>query len=227
MEGQAKIMWDFLETAFRTGTLDELLKLVQVATGKGFEDLSQSFANVEDVFMDMEDTSSFEENFGKIYEIMEALTDDEVIEGLGILLSLLNPLISTVMEKTGKDTLLSAEMQEELKEKSQKIIKALKALGSLGSKMVIANLGNKSPKELGQNLGKAINSLTSFTNGIYAEDSGAVSDFMTGVFDVVDGDAMREMAETLTDGFLDQRPPLLKWTAATAVKRAKKRLLNK
>ncbi len=227
MEGHAKIMWDFLETAFRTGTLDELLKLVQVLAGKEFEDLSQSFANVEDVFMEMEDTSSLEENLGKMFEIMQVLTDDEVIEGLGLLLFLVNPLIASVMEKTGKSTLLSPKMQEETKEKSQKIIKTLVALGSIGTKMAMANLGNKSSKELGQNLGKTINTLTAFTNGIYAEDSGAVSDFMAGVFDEVDGDAMGEMAQTLTDGFLDQRPPLLKWTAATAVKRAKKRLLNK
>ena len=34
MEGQEKIIWDFSETAFRTGTLDKILDLIEVLTGK-------------------------------------------------------------------------------------------------------------------------------------------------------------------------------------------------
>lgn len=227
MEEQTKIMWDFMEAAFRTGALDEILQLVNVVSGKNFEDMSQGFADLEDIFMEMEDTSSLEENFGTFYQVLKELTNDDVLEGIGILLSFVNPWIESLVQKGGGDSPLSSEKQEELRTKFIKSVKSIFTLGSLGSKMYFASIEKKSPNQFGQEIGKALNSFTAFGNDVIAKDTDVVSDFMAGVFGTVDKKGIGKMADSLTGGILDQRPPLFKWAAATAVKRAKKRLLNK
>ncbi len=227
MEGQSKILWDFLETAYRTGTLDESLTLIQSLTGEEEQDMSQQYADLEEWFLERNDFTSVDEAFEKIYMLIQGLTDDDTMEGIGILLSFVSPLIRTAVEKTEFDIALSAESQVDLKEKVVKVLNALKTMGSLGAKMYLASLGDKPAHQIGLSVGKSLNSLSDFINTVHTEDANAIPDFMSGVFNSMNGDAVGKMAETLTNGFLDQNPPLLKWTAATAVKRTKKRLLNR
>ncbi len=227
MEGQTLILWNFVETAFRTGTLDEFLNLTQVLTGEEDEDMSQKFADLEEWFMEKDDLTFIDEIFEVIYPLLQELTDDEAVEGIGIIVSLVAPILKSVMEKNGIDSALSPDLQADVKEKARKVLKTLKTIGAIGVKMYMASLKDKSAHQIGFNLGKSLNSVTRLINGIYDEDSDVVSDFMSGLFSSTDGEALGKVVETFTDGFLDQRPPLFKWTAATAVKRTKKRLLNR
>ena len=227
MEGQTLILWNFLETAFRTGTLDACLNLVQVLSGEEDEDMSKKFADLEEWFMEQDDLARVDEAFDIIYPLMKELTNDDTVEGIGILVSLLVPLIESVIKKNGIDSALSFSVQKEVKEKARKVLNTLKTIGAVGAKIYLASLKTKSSHQAGFNLGKSINSVSRLINDMVAENPDIVSDFMSGLFSSTDGEALRNMADSLTDSFLDQKPPLFKWTAATAAKRAKKRLVNR
>ncbi len=227
MDEQAKIVWDFLETAFRTGTLDKVLDLVGIMAGKDLEDMSEAFNSLEDIFLEMEDASVMEEKFDMVYQVLEALTDDEVMDGLGTLISLLTPLLRLVKMQAGDDDLLTPEKQAEIKAKAANLFKALKTAGLTGARLYLTGLDGKSVREYGQGMGKTLNMLLSAGDDLVSDQSGGASDFMAGLFDTMDGQAVRRMTDTMTDGFLDQRPPIIRWTAATAVRVAKKRLLNR
>lgn len=223
MEGQTKIIWDFTETAFRTGALDRILDLVQVLTGNSTQTLYDGLAALEDVFIEMEDTAPMEERLGRIYETLQALTDDDILDGIGTLLSVLTPAIS-MLAAQADGTPMTPEKQTEIKKKAGNVLKALGALGDIGLTAYLAGPGNKPAREHGRAVGKAVNTMTAIGNGLISKDPGGASEFMAGLFDTVDGQAMRQMTDTITDGFLDQRPPILRWMASALVTRAKKRL---
>ena len=223
MEGQTKIVWDFAETAFRTGALDRILDLVQVLTGNSTQTLYEGLADLEDVFIEMEDTAPMEERLGSIYDTLQALTDDDILDGIGTLLSVLTPAIS-MLAAQADGTPMTPEKQTEIKKKAGNVLKALGALGGIGMTAYLAGPGNKPAREHGRAVGKAVNTMTAIGNGLVSKDPGGASEFMAGLFDTVDGLAMRQMTDTITDGFLDQRPPILRWMASALVTRAKKRL---
>jgi|GEM_PF-2497070 len=227
MEGQTKVLWDFLETAYKTGMLDEVLRLSTTLTDKKYEDQALMYADLEDSITEMEDFSTVDDTLEKIYGIMPDITDEEVLEGITILLTLLNPFITAVMEKADRDTENVTAMRMDLVENLRKVGKALKAFISIGSKFLVPVLDGKSANKYGHDLGKAMNGTTTLVNGIHANDSEAVSEFMCGVFDEVDSEEMNKMLDILTSAFLDRKPPLFKWMAAMMFKRTKKRILNK
>ncbi len=227
MHGQTQIMWDFLETAFRTGMLDELFSLINALSGEEEQDMSQKFADLEEWFLDRDDFTSVDRTFETLYAVMQELTDADTMEGMAILLSFLSPLIKHMMEKVDIDHAMSSEMQSHLEEKTVKVLKALRTIISIGTKQYIASLGEKPAHQMGFSLGKSLNFISGFINTLQVQDANAVPDFMSGVFSSIDGNAVGKMTEILSDSFLDQKPPLFRWTAATAAKRAKKRLLNR
>jgi len=223
MDEQTKIIWDFSETAFRTGTLDRILDLVQVLTGNNTQTLYDALADLEDVFIEMADTAPMEERLGRIYETLQALTDDDILDGIGTLLSFLTPAIS-MLAAQADGAPMTPEKQAEIKKKAANVLKALGAIGGIGLTAYLAGPGKKPARERGQAVGKAMNTMTAIGNGLISKDPGGVSEFMAGLFDTVDGQAMRQMTDTMTDGFLDQRPPLLRWMASAVFNRTKKRL---
>lgn len=227
MEGQTKILWDFLNAAYRTGTLDEFLNLAQVAAGKSKENQAQLFADLEDAITELDDFSGVDRTLEEGYRQMALMTDDEILEGLGVLISLITPLVDSAMESAGRDPELLMEKRDKLIENLPKAGKALFALIALNSGPIIGALGDRSPDQYGRDLGKALNAMAAFINNINETDPEAISDFMSGAFNAVDGEEVAKMADTLSQAFLDQRPPLIKWSAATMAKRAKKRVLNK
>ena len=226
MEGQTKIIWDFSQAAFRTGALDRILDLVQVLTGNSTQTLYDGLADLEDVFIEMEDTAPMEERLGRIYDTLQVLTDDDILDGIGTLLSVLTPAIS-VLAAQADGAPMTPKKQAEIKKKAANVLKALGALGGIGFNAYLAGPGSKPAREHGEAVGKAVNTMTAIGNGVISKDPGSVSEFMAGLFDTVDGQAMGRMTDTLADGFLDQRPPILRWMASALVTRAKKRLFTK
>ena len=226
MEGQTKIIWDFSQAAFRTGALDRILDLIQVLTRNNTQTLYEALADLEDVFIEMEDTAPMEERLGRVYDTLQALTDDDILDGIGTLLSVLTPAIR-MLAAQADGVPMTTEKQAEIRKKAGNVLKALGALGGIGLNAYLAGPGNKPAREHGQAVGKAVNTMTAIGNGIVSRDPGSVSEFMAGLFDTVDGQAMGRMSDTLTDGILDQRPPILKWMASALVSRAKRRLFTK
>ncbi|OGP57004.1 MAG: hypothetical protein A2V67_00405 [Deltaproteobacteria bacterium RBG_13_61_14] len=227
MEGPTKVVWEFLETAFRTGALDEFLKLSKAVTDKKYENQAELFADLEDAVSAMEDLTSLDQILVEAFRMMPALTDPETLEGMALLLSAATPYVKSFMDAHNRDTALLAEKKARLMAALPKVWKAVVALIMLNSPAILSALGKKSASEYGQSLGRALNVVAGYVNDVHARDPEAVSAFMAGVFKAVDGQQVGKTADVLAQAFLDQRPPLLKWTAATAAKQARKRLLGR
>jgi hypothetical protein len=195
-------------------------------TGNSTQTLYDGLADLEDVFIEMADTSPMEDRLGRIYDTLQVLTDDDILDGIGTLLSLLTPAIS-MLAAQADGAPMTQEKQAEIKKKAGNVLKALGALGGIGLNAYLAGPGNKPAREHGRAVGKAVNTMTAIGNGMISKDPGSVSEFMAGLFDTVDGQAMGRMTDTITDGFLDQQPPILRWMASTLATRAKKRLFTK
>jgi len=227
MEGQTKVLWDFLETAYRTGAIDEFLELSKAATDKKYENQALVFAELEDAVSEMEDFSGVDETIEEAFRQIPALTDEETLEGLRVIVSFLTPLVDSVMESVDRDGELLGEKRDKLIEDLPKAAKALLTILAQNSCAILSAMGDKPARDLGENMGRGLNAMASIINGVHERDPNAVSDFMAGAFGAVDGDAVSRMADTLTNALLDQKPPVLRWTAATMAKRAGKRVLNK
>ncbi len=227
MEGQTKVLWDFLETAYRTGALDELMLLSKAGTDKKYENQARVFVDLEEGICEMDDFSSVDAVVEEALRQLPALTDDETVEGIAILASVLRPLVDSVMESADRDADALTAKREEVLAALPKVGKALLALITANGPTLLAALGERSAGDYGREAGKSMNALASWINGIHERDPEAISDFMAGAFSAIDGDEVGKMADVLTGAFLDQRPPVLQWTAATMAGRAKKRVLGK
>ncbi len=225
MEGQTKVTWDFLETAFRAGTLDQMLALSKSLTDKKYESQAQVFEDLEDAVDELDDFSGVDETLEKLFGLMQELNDQETLEGLNILLSVLGPVVSGIMEAADRDVESLSEMKLKVMDNLPKVGKALIALASIGSRELLS-ASDKSADQYGKDMGRAINTIAESVNDMHDKNPSVIPDLMAGVSSALDPDQVSKMAETLTNGLLDQRPPMLKWTAATMVKRAKKRLLG-
>lgn len=121
-ESPNRVVWNFMELAYRTGLLDECLEIIGNAIGPDIDMLEQ-FAGLERLGEET-DFQSIDGKFGELIPIIKQLTDEDVIEGLKILLRLMKPYIDQAMR--------DIHSIEELKEKGLNIIKALYSLRDVG-----------------------------------------------------------------------------------------------
>ena len=227
MEGQTKVVWEFLETAFRTGALDEFLKLSKAVTDEKYENQAELFADLEDAVSAMEDLTSLDQTLVEAFRMMPALTDPETLEGMAWLLSAATPYVKSFMDAHDRDTALRAAKKARLMAALPKVSKAVVTLLLLNSPAILSALNRDSASEYGQSLGRALNLVAGYVNDVHARDPEVVSAFIAGVFKAVDGQQLGRTADVLVQAFLDQRPSLLRWTAAAAAKQARKRLLGR
>jgi hypothetical protein len=227
MEEQNQVLWDFLDTAFKAGTIDEFLLLSKSMADKKYEDQAQVFSDLEDAIDEMDDLSDIDEKMEMVFGFMPDLTDQETMEGVTILLSLINPIIKNFMEAADRDMETIKEMRDAFMKDFKKVKKALFAISSAGAKALVSSQGTESANKYGRQLGQTINSMSSIVNEMHDKDPKAVSEFMSGVFSAVDKDEMQKMTDVMLNSFLDQKPPLFSWTTSSMIKRAKKRFWNK
>ena len=227
MDGQERIMWNFLEAAFRTGALDEFLRLSHALTDKKYDVHYNIYEALEDYLTGLDDMKPLEENFDKIFGILEAMSDDEVLEGLGALVSFVNPWVEGIMSAAGQDAASFDEMKMNILETLPKIKKAVFAVGGAIIPTLGPALDASSLEDYGHRLGDLLNKAAGFINDLESRNHAPISRFMSAAFNTIDKDAVGRMTDTLTHAFLDQRPNLIKWTTAIMMQRAKKRFLKK
>ena len=132
-----------------------------------------------------------------------------------------------MMEAVDGDTELLKQKGDKLQKDLPKIARAISTLIAQNSGVIINALGQKPAGHYGQKLGKGVNAMASIINQINEKQPSAIPDFMAGAFESVDKDEFGKMTDSLPQAFLDQKPPLLKWTAATMFRRAKRLVLKK
>lgn len=126
-EGTGAI-WNFLELAYRKGLVDEVFRLANA-----FMDPKM---NPMDLMGDMEeklstmDFSSLDATFqGQLVPIVKTLTDDEVMEGLTMLLQMVRPLSELAIANMGG--------VEEAARKSRMVGKSMKTLAMVATPFVL------------------------------------------------------------------------------------------
>jgi hypothetical protein len=135
MDGQTKIVWDFLNAAYRTGALDNFMVLSKAATDKKYDNQATVFAELEDAISEMEDFSSVDLTLEKAFRQMSALSDEATLLGLGALASIMTPLVESAMESVDRDT-------ERLKEKRDKLLSDLPKIAKATFKLMVLNSGS-------------------------------------------------------------------------------------
>jgi len=134
MDGQTRIVWDFLNAAYRTGALDNFMDLSKAATDKKYENQAIVFAELEDAISEMEDFSSVNNTLDEVFRQMPALSDEDTLEGLGALAAIITPLVESAMESGDKDN-------EQLKKKSVKLVSNLPKIARATFKLMVLNFG--------------------------------------------------------------------------------------
>jgi len=221
MEGLTRAVWDFMEGSYRKGVLDELLSLVG-ALSDPEADLGEQLGAFEDRLSDA-DFAGFEEMSAEVLTpLLQALADEEVLESLNVLLITTRPVINGIMERVGGDTKV---IKETLALMKQNLV-CLKTVAVALTPVLTKVYGPKAEtfiKERGGGL--AANLINNFC-GTINRNPEITARVVSDLFAAVDGKAYGTAADTVVGAVLDQKPPLIEWTASTLAKRARKRLLG-
>jgi hypothetical protein len=221
MEALTRAVWDFMEGAHRKGLLDELLGLVGALSDPD-ADLGEQLGNFEDRLTEA-DFSHFEEMSTEVLTpLLKALSEEKVLESLHVLVITLRPLVDGALERVGGDTKVMNEMLGLVKQN----LVCLKTL-AVALMPVLAKVYGPAVeafvKERGGVLaGEVINRACTAVN----RNPEIATQMIFDLFATVDGGAFSTAADTVVGAVLDQKAPLLGWTASTLVKRTRKRLLG-
>lgn len=221
MEALTRAVWDFMEGAYRQGLLDDLLDLVGALSDPD-ADVGELLGNFEDRLRDA--------NFGRFEDmsrevltpVLQALAAEEVLQSLHVLLITSRPLIDGVLERAGGDGKVLKEMLGLVK---QNLI-CLKTVAAALMPVLVQIYGPAVESFVKERAGALtagiVNAACVSINRNPEIAARMISDFFAGV----EGRALGTAADTVVGAVLDQKPPLIGWTASTLVKRGRKRLLG-
>ena len=225
MESQTKAVFDFMQVASRIGLLDGLLTLAGSMISPDAE-LDELLGNLEDRANEV-DLKSIDEKLGEmLVPVMRALTDEEVAEGMKVLLSTFNPVIKGMMEAAGGDMEVFKEM---LKDRWKSILSmktTIVVLARIILKVTSPRVDEFFKDRAGDITGNGINSFCTMINGIEERDPEIISGFMSNLFDTVDSNEFRKTVDTLV-GPLLKRLPIVRWTVSTLMGRTKKNVVKR
>lgn len=221
MEGLTRAVWDFMEGAHSKGLLDELLGLVG-ALSDPEADLGEQLGNFEDRLTDA-DFSRFEQMSTEVLTpLLQALSEEKVLESLHVLAITLRPLVEGAMERVGGEPKVMNEMLGLIKQNLVCLKTVAVALAPVLAKVYGPAVEAFVRERGGALAGEVINRACTAINRNPEIATRMISD----LFGTVDGGAFGTAADTVVGAVLDQRPPLIGWTASAFVKRTRKRLLG-
>jgi hypothetical protein len=223
MDPQTKAVWDFMRASYKSGLLDESLGLLGNISDPEL-DLGEGLGNFEDALTQADFTAFETMSDESLTPMLQALSEEEVIEGLTVLVSTFRPVIEGMVEGADGDIGVIIDMVKRI----GKAIVSLKPAAMSIAPIILQLAAPTLEKTFKEKAGQLTGSLIQYSvNGIVKKeesDPEFVSRFMSDVFKMIDADTFRKATDTLTEAFLDQNPPIVGWTTATIVKRAKKRL---
>lgn len=221
MEGLTRAIWDFMEGSYRKGVLDELLGLVGALSDPEV-DMGKQLGDFEDRLSDA-DFGVFEEMSTEILTpALQALADEKVLESLHVLLITTRPLIDAFMERVGGDTNVASEMLGLIKQNLVCLKTVVVALTPVLAKVY----GPRAETFIKDRGGALAADLINTANVAINRNPEIVTRVVSDLFATVDGKAFGTAADTVMGAVLDQKPPLVEWTAGTLMKRTKKRLFG-
>jgi len=221
MEALTRAIWDFMEGSYRKGVLDELLGLVGALSDPEV-DLGEQLGDFEDRLSGA-DFSGFEKMSTEVLTpLLRALADEKVLESLHVLLLTARPLIDAFMDRVGGDRDVANEVLGLIKQN----LVCLKTV-AVALMPVLAKIYGPTAETLIKERGGALAAdLINTANAAINRNPEIATRVVSDLFAAVDGKAFGTVADTVMGAVLDQKPPLVEWTAGTLMKRTKKRLFG-
>ena len=221
MEGLTRVVWDFMEGAYRKGLLDELLGLIGGLSDPE-ADLGALLGDFEDRLADA-DFAHFEGMSRELLTpLLQALAREEVLESLHVLVISLRPVVDGVMERVGGDPKVVNEIQGLAKQNLLCLKTVAMALMPVLAKAYGPTVETFIKERGGVLAANATNTACARIN----RNPEIVTRVISDIFSLVDRRAFGVATNTVVGAVLDQKPPLIEWTASTLVKRARKRLIG-
>lgn len=219
MQGLTQAVWNFMETAYRKGFLDELLDLL-AATGGWDLDLGQQLGRFEDRLAEA-DFGTFETVARDLLPpLLEALAREEVMDSLQVLVATWWPLVGG--KRGVVDRMNGGGGSDWVRKNLMSLRVLVRALLPVGIRFywpriqrVLAERGPALAAELTDRVARAIQ----------AEPEG-VRSAIRELTERLDPGATRTAVDTVVEAFLDRNPPLLLWAVGMVARRTKKRLLR-
>jgi hypothetical protein len=221
MEALTRAIWDFMEGSYRKGVLDELLGLVGALSDPEV-DLGKQLGDFEDRLSGA-DFSGFEKMSTEVLTpLLEALADEKVLESLHVLLLTARPLIDAFMDRVGGDRDVANEMLGLIKQN----LVCLKTVAVALTPVLATVYGPTAETFIKERGGALTADLINTANAAINRNPEIATRVVSDLFTGVDGKAFGTAADTVMGAVLDQKPPLVEWTAGTLTKRTKKRLFG-
>ena len=221
MEGLSRVVWDFMEGAYRKGLLDELLGLVGGLSDPE-ADLGALLGDFEDRLADA-DFAHFEGmSRDLLTPVLQALAREEVLESLHVLVISLRPVVDGVMERVGGDP----KVMNEILGLAKQNLLCLKTVSVALVPVLAKAYGPAVETFIKERGGVLAANATNTACATINRNPEIVTRVISDIFSLVDRRAFSAATNTVVGAVLDQKPPLIEWTASTLVKRARKRLLG-
>ena len=221
MEELTRAVWDFMEGSYRKGVLDQLLGLLGALSDPDV-DLGEQLGNFEDGLADA-DFSRFEEMSTEVLmPLLQALAEEKVLASLHVLLATSRPLVDGALERAGGDPKRMNEMLGLVKQNLACLRTVAVALMPVPARIYGPAVGTWVEERGGALTAEGINTACAAIN----RDPETAVRMISHFFAAVDGRQLGAAAETVVGAVLDQKPPLIGWTASTVVRRTKRRLLG-
>ncbi len=221
MEVLTRAVWDCMSLSARAGLLDEALALAGDVLGPG-RDLGELLGDLEERLSEA-DFAPFEERAQAfLVPVLQALCDEEALSGLTLMLRTVRPLVQGLFNGGRQDFEAFTSSALALMQGASQLKPASRELLVLAWAGVVPQLR----KLLSERSGTLAASLLNTASRTIGENPALAARIVGDVFASLDKAAFRRAADILTDALLDQRVPLTAWTAGTALRRTKRRLLG-
>ncbi len=221
MEELTRAAWDFMTGAYKKGLLDEILALSGGMLNPD-TDLGEVLGDMEDT-LSAADFAPFEEKSKEIIiPALQALSEEEVIEALMVLITTLRPLLERAVQNAGGDPGVIPGMAENIKKNliaAKTVVNALLPVLAKGSGPLVEKFLKE---KAGGMAAEAVNTACR----AMAREPETVSRFVSALFAGVDRGAFKTAASTVAGAVMEQRPPLVRWTASMVAGMTRKRLLG-
>ena len=153
--------------------------------------------------------------------VLHALSDEEVLEGLRVLLTHLRSWMERALENADGDV---TALTDTIRSIGQSLV-ALKPVAAAVLPVAVKIHGPRVVSFLEERGGGLAADAVNSVCAVIGRNPEIASRFVSDLFVQVDGHSFRKAMDTLVGAVLDQRPPLAGWTASTVAKRARKRVL--
>jgi hypothetical protein len=207
MEEQSRILLDFLRLSYQRGLMDDFMALGDLLDPN--IDTIDYLESFDDAVAAM-DLKPFAATYkDQLLPLIQSLTNDESIDALRAILQVSRPYLAKLVQEGSQENPL--QNVQKLVALIPHLFVLLKNLAPV-AKPYVQPFVSLFVEDSGNLLGRSLNVMSSAIVKSHAEDPERVGRIFSSLFKTLDTNQFGAAMEILMGGFLDQRPPVLRWT---------------